>query len=184
MAVIGNARVTSGTGAITFVQGAGPTPVASVPTGTIGPTGPIGSPGVAGPTGPTGAIGPTGPSGSGGGGGSTIYDIIGYWRGLLPSDTLPIHIIELVRTITLSASLTGSLSKCLIAPTGAVSLNLAKNGASIGSIEFAASATTGTFIFTNPVTFVAGDIWQVDPPSPQDITFAGLSWTIIAAIGP
>ena len=122
---------------------------------------------------PAGEQGPTGPS---------FYDIVGFWRGQLPNDTDPIHYLELVRSITLPVGLTGSIARCITAPTGNVSLNLAKNSSIVGTMNFAASATTGTFSLASPVTFLSGDVWQVYPPNPQDPTFGGLSWTIVASV--
>ena len=134
-------------------------------------------------TGPTGSIGPTGPTGAAGTSitgptGPTYYDLVGYWRGLLPSDDTPIHYLQIIRSLTLPINLTGSVATCLVAPSADVSLVLAKNGSPIGSMNFANGETTGTFTFTSEVSFVSGDTWEVDPPSPQDSTFAGLSWTI------
>ena len=112
----------------------------------------------------------------------TYYDIVGYWSGQLPDDTDPIHYLELVRSISLPEALTGSIASCATPPTSPVTLNLSKNGIIVGTMNFAASATIGTFTFPSPVTFVSGDVWQVSPPNPQDETFGGLSWTIIASV--
>lgn len=122
---------------------------------------------------PPGPTGPTGP---------TFYDIVGFWRGQLPNDPDPIHYLELVRAISLPVGLTGSIARCMAPPTGNVSMNLAKNGGIVGQMNFAASALTGSFSFSAPVSFLSGDIWEVYPPSPQDATFGGLSWTIVASV--
>jgi hypothetical protein len=125
--------------------------------------------------------------GSASSGDSALYDLIGYWRGQLPSDVAnPIHYLTIVRSITLPVGLTGSVTSCLVAPAAAVTLNLVRihsgTPTTIGTINFALGATAGTFTFDAAVTFVSGDIWVVDPPNPQDTTFAGLSWTIIATV--
>jgi hypothetical protein len=101
---------------------------------------------------------------------------------MLPSDTDPIHYLEMVRNISLPMNLPGSVTSCMVAPTADVTLTLKKNGSSVGSINFVATATSGTFTFGSTVTFSSGDIWEVDPPDPQDDTFAGLSWTIIGSV--
>jgi hypothetical protein len=173
----------------------GPTGPAGAASSVTGPTGPAGA-SVTGPTGPAGADstvpGPTGPTGPTGGvsvepgptgpTGPSFYDIVGYWRGTLPSDSDPIHYLEMVRDITLPINLTGSVASCLTAPTADVSLTLKKNGVSIGNIDFIATQSTGSFTFSSDETFSSGDIWEVDPPSPQDSTFAGLSWTIVGNV--
>lgn len=168
-------------------------------SGATGPTGATGSAGGAGGTGPTGAAGatgPTGPTGADGIGsdgadgdagptgatGPTVYDIIGYWRNRLPADDTLIHRIEMVRQLTLPQDLVGSLASCEIAPTGNVSCTLLINGGVVGSMDFAASATVGTFVFPAPITLMASDLWEVSPPTPRDDTFADLSWTIVGLL--
>ena len=51
---------------------------------------------------------------------------------------------------------------------GGVTFGLNKNGSPIGTVNFAGSATTGTFTFSSPVTFAAGDVLTITAPSPQD----------------
>lgn len=50
-----------------------------------------------------------------------------------------------------------SLAKCQVGPTATVTITIKKNGTSIGTITFAAGATTGSFSFTS--TAVAKDDW-------------------------
>ena len=78
------------------------------------------------------------------------YDIAGYMPGM-PTAGQTLFRIEMVRSVTLPASLTGSRAVCQTAPTAAVTLPIKQNGTSIGSINFAASATTGTFTFASSV---------------------------------
>ena len=109
--------------------------------------------------------------------GSSPYDIAGYLPGL-PSAGQVLFRIEMVRAVTLPAGLAGSRAVCQTAPTNAVTLGLKQNGTAIGSIAFAAGATAGTFNFTNQVVLAAGDVLELDAPSPADATFAGPSYTI------
>ncbi|MFZ8458466.1 hypothetical protein ACO1MZ_14465, partial [Staphylococcus aureus] len=73
--------------------------------------------------------------------------------------------IEIVRAVTLPINLTGSRAVCQTAPTGAVTLNIKQNGTSIGTIAFAASATTGTFNFAAQVILNPGDVLELDAPA-------------------
>lgn len=105
------------------------------------------------------------------------YDIAGYLPGI-PSAGQTLFRIEMVRAVTLPASLTGSRAVCQTAPTGAITLPIKQNGTSIGSINFAAGATAATFTFTSQVILNPGDVLELDAPNPADSTFAGPSYTI------
>jgi hypothetical protein len=114
--------------------------------------------------------------------GGGYYDLGGYWRGQLPATTDAVQRVVVVRTVSLLAGLPGSLASCIVAPTGNVSMALLADGVSIGSIDFAAGSTAGTFTFPSPVTIWSGQIFEVDPPNPQDATFSDVSWTIVGAV--
>jgi hypothetical protein len=105
------------------------------------------------------------------------YDIAGYLPGI-PSAGQTLFRIEMVRAVTLPISLTGSRAVCQTAPTAAVTLPIKQNGTSIGSIGFAAGATTGTFSFASVVILNVGDVFELDAPATADATFAGISYTI------
>lgn len=74
----------------------------------------------------------------------------------------------------LVAGLTGSIFEVESAPTGAISFDLQKNGVSIGSIDFAAAATSATFTFINETPLMPGDIISIVAPATPDGTLAGL----------
>lgn len=123
----------------------------------------------------------------------TIYD--GSWNTLL-SGTMPYDIagsifgkpdnaavvarVVVVRPFNLPANLTGSIAKCDTAATAAQILTLKKNGSSIGTINFAGAATTGTFTFVSQVSFAAGDVLTVVNQTTADATFADAEFTLIA----
>jgi len=51
----------------------------------------------------------------------------------------------------------------------------------VGSINFAAGATTPTFTFSSGVVSSPGDMIEVEAPTPVDATFAGANitfWTV------
>lgn len=85
--------------------------------------------------------------------------------------------LPFVRTVSLPANCAGSVAICDVAPTAAVSFTLEKNGSSIGTVNFAIGATTGTFS-TTATTFSAGDVLKVIAPGLTDNTFSGLSLTL------
>jgi len=105
------------------------------------------------------------------------YDIAGFLPGI-PTAGQTLFRVEMVRAVTLPISLTGSRAVCQTAPTAAITLPIKQNGTSIGSINFAASATTGTFTFASQVIVNPGDVLELDAPNPADATFGGPSYTI------
>jgi hypothetical protein len=82
---------------------------------------------------------------------------------------------------TFPASLTGSKAVCDVAPTSAVTCNITHNGTVVGSVNFAASATSGTFTFSSAVNNAAGDVWAVVAPASPDATFAGPAIALLAS---
>jgi hypothetical protein len=78
--------------------------------------------------------------------------------------------------VTLAAGLSDSVAKARVAPTGAYSITIKKNGSSVGSIDFGAGASTATFTFSGTQTLVPGDIVSFTAPSTPD--GSGYFWTI------
>jgi hypothetical protein len=79
--------------------------------------------------------------------------------------------------VVFPSGLTGSSAACRTAPTGSYSITIKKNGSSIGSINFAASSTTGTFTFTSSQTLVPGDLLEFVGGT-ADATILGIYFTI------
>jgi hypothetical protein len=77
------------------------------------------------------------------------------------------------------AAMAGSLGSCDIAPTGAVSLPLLKNGTPVGSMDIAAAATTATFTLASALSFASGDRFSMQAPSPKDATLSGIRYTLV-----
>ena len=71
----------------------------------------------------------------------------------------------------------GSQGYAGTAPTAQADLDIRKNGASIGTITFAAAASTATFSFASEVAFAAGDRLIVLAPGSQDASLADISIT-------
>jgi hypothetical protein len=80
--------------------------------------------------------------------------------------------------VTLPSGLADSKFVAEIAATGSTTFTITKNGSSIGSANFAASATSATFTFSSDVTFSEDDKLQVTAPVSLDATLAGLSITL------
>ncbi|MEN3144640.1 DUF2793 domain-containing protein [Ochrobactrum sp. WV_118_8] len=76
---------------------------------------------------------------------------------------------------SLSVGAVGSVAKAGTAPSAAKSLTILKNGISVGTVDFAASATDGTFTVESGVTFVAGDVLGISAPATVDSTLADVA---------
>jgi hypothetical protein len=81
--------------------------------------------------------------------------------------------------ITFPASATLSFANAKTAATGSTTYTITKNGSSFATVNFAISATTGTFTQASSSTFVASDIFEIDGPGTADATLAGVSITFV-----
>lgn len=77
------------------------------------------------------------------------------------------------------AGLSGSQGAATTAATTAATFNIAKNGTNIGTMTFAASATTATFSMNFATDFNTGDVLTILAPATPDATLADLAWTIM-----
>jgi len=85
------------------------------------------------------------------------------------------------RNVTLPVNLTASVATCDVAPAVNVTVTINKNGASVGTVNFAAGSTTGTFTFASSVSLNGtGDVITLVAPSTADVNFAGASITLWA----
>ena len=110
------------------------------------------------------------------GGGGAPYDIGVYLPGQPEAGATLLQLVA-SRAFTLPADLTGSQGYVGTAPTAQADLDIRKNGASIGTITFAAAAGTATFAFASDVVFAAGDRLTVLAPGSQDASLADISIT-------
>ncbi len=83
------------------------------------------------------------------------------------------------RNVVLNIGLPGSLGKCKTAPTSAISFSITQNGTPVGSMNFAAAATTATFTFTSDITFAAGDLLEIVTPATIDASIADVSVVLV-----
>lgn len=115
--------------------------------------------------------------GSGGGGTSNVNDLHFYFPGpALYTGSQVLVVDNQIENVTLPTGLVGSKATCDVAPTGSISVAIKKNGVSVGSIDFAANTTTGTFTFSSDVLFTSGgDQLTLVAPSSPDATFTGLA---------
>lgn len=85
--------------------------------------------------------------------------------------------ITAVRAFSFAANFAGSVASCGVAPTASTSVSITKNGTAIGTITFAAGATTATFT-GSAVSFAIGDVLGFLGAATADATFANFSATL------
>jgi hypothetical protein len=112
--------------------------------------------------------------------GSNPYDVLTFFPGAPTNSQLMTRVI-VPRAVTFPVSLTGSYASSTVAATGATTLTLARNGTSIGTVNFAAGATAGTFTFASPVTTAAGDVLTLTNQATADATLANISVSLVGS---
>lgn len=105
------------------------------------------------------------------------YDIAGYYGNLLTASDVFFKFVT-VRSFNLLANFSGSLAHSDVAATASATFNVQKNGSNIGTLNFAASATTATFTLASQTFFVAGDRLSIICPSVQDVSLSNVGITL------
>lgn len=88
-----------------------------------------------------------------------------------------VMVFVVATAFTLPINLTGSQAVAQVASTADKSMDIRKNGASIGSIRFNISAT-GTFTFAAATSFAAGDRLELVGPTTRDVTLSDIAITL------
>ena len=83
------------------------------------------------------------------------------------------------QAVTFVASLTGSYVKAGTAATAQTDFDLKKNGSSIGTVRFAASGTTASYVSISSSSWAAGDILTLVAPATPDTTIADIWGTLV-----
>jgi hypothetical protein len=108
---------------------------------------------------------------------SQPYDIAGFISGVPTASQIGLlHVFN--RTITFAAAISGSHGVATVAATAQTDFDVQKNGTSVGTIRFAASATTASFIASSGFSCAATDVIKVIAPATPDATLANIAWTL------
>lgn len=113
----------------------------------------------------------------GGGASSQPYDIGAQIAGA-PSASLVLLRYKFPRTVVFPAGLTDSQGTAGTAATAQTDFDIRRNGVSVGTMRFAAAATSATFIAASQQTYNAGDILTLVAPASPDATLAGVSFVL------
>ena len=113
---------------------------------------------------------------------SPVDYIVSFFKSLAPQDSEIMGQTLFNRTTTFSAGLPGSSAYCQQVPSSNLSVDIQKNGASIGTVSFVASNNIGTFNFATEQILAPGDVISFVAPSPDDFTFGDISISIIGTV--
>lgn len=105
------------------------------------------------------------------------YDVGGSYNGA-PTASLVLLRYPFPRQAIFPSGLTNSRGVAGTAATAQTDFDLKKNGSSVGTMRFAAAATTATFIMASQTTFAAGDVLTVVAPATPDATLANLGFSL------
>lgn len=117
----------------------------------------------------------------GGGSGFAAVELAGSIAGSPTASERIFHFVA-TRTVTLPSGLINSQGVAKTAATAQSDFDIQKNGSSLGTIRFAASATTATFIMASETSLSAGDELEVIAPGTPDATLADLAWTLRGSV--
>lgn len=105
------------------------------------------------------------------------FDLTAFYPGV-PGVSAIITRVPVARAVTFPASLAGSIGKARVAATAQTDFDVQKNGTSVGTIRFGASATSASFIAASAITLAAGDILSVIGPATPDNTLADIGFVL------
>jgi hypothetical protein len=118
-----------------------------------------------------------------GAGQATTSVVTGTFLNGKPTASLVLQRYVFATAVTFPVNLTGSQGTAAVAPTMTATFLLQKNGASLGTMAFAAAASNATFTMPAATTFNAGDVLTLLAPAVPDATLADLAWTFIGTTG-
>lgn len=107
--------------------------------------------------------------------GAAPYDIGGSFTGK-PNAGAVIMRFPMPRAVRFLSGMALSKGVAATAATAAVSFSLRKNGIEFATMNFAASATSATFICTSTTDFAAGDILTLVAPATPDDTLSDIGF--------
>jgi hypothetical protein len=84
-------------------------------------------------------------------------------------------------TVTFPAGLIGSQGTAGVPAATTATYHISKNGTTVGTMVFAAGATTATFAMGSATAYLAADILTVVAPASPDATLANLAWNFVGS---
>lgn len=112
--------------------------------------------------------------------GSQPFDMTGFYPGV-PTASAKLLRVPIARAVTFAANFANSVGKASANATGSTAFDIQKNGASVGTMTFAAGASSATFTSSGgaAVDFAAGDVLAVIAPGTPDATLADVGLVLV-----
>jgi hypothetical protein len=101
------------------------------------------------------------------------FDLTAFYPGV-PAASAIVTRVPVARAVSFPSGLPGSVAKASVAATSTTNFDVQKNGTSVGTITFAAGATSATFTAASTITLAAGDVISIIAPSTADATLANV----------
>lgn len=105
------------------------------------------------------------------------FDLTAFYPGV-PGASAIVTRVPVARAVTFPSGLTGSIAKASVAATASTVFDVQKNGSSVGSITFAATASSATFTAASAITLAAGDLLSIVGPATPDTTLANIGFVL------
>ena len=86
--------------------------------------------------------------------------------------------IVFAEAVDFPSGLAGSEGFLGTAANAQTDFDIQKNGSSVGTMRFAASGTTATFIMATSTSYAVGDRMEIVAPSPADANAADVSYAL------
>lgn len=116
-------------------------------------------------------------NGAGGAPVTTVpYDFKMFFAGR-PDDATEILRIPFTRSVLFPLGMPLSQGAAQVAAAASTTFTFLRNGVPFATANFAAAATTATFVQAANVTFLAGDVFTVNSPT-QDVTLSNVGFTL------
>lgn len=105
--------------------------------------------------------------------GAQPFDLTAFYPGV-PTASAIVTRVPVARAVSFPAGLAGSIGLASAAATGSTVFDVQKNGASVGTITFAAGAASATFTAASQIALAAGDTIAVIAPASPDATLSNV----------
>ena len=107
--------------------------------------------------------------------------VSGSWAGS-PGISQVIERYIFATAVTFPAGLASSFGAAGTAATALATFAIQKNGATVGTMAWAAGATSAGFTMTSATTLASGDVLTIVAPASPDATLANLAWTLTGTL--
>lgn len=104
------------------------------------------------------------------------------FKSLAPTADEVIGLTVMNRDVDFPQNLTDSQAYAGLTATANATIDIRKNGSSIGTVNFASGSNTGTFTFATAQSFASGDVLAFVAQNPADLTLGDISLTLKGTI--